>query len=109
MLYISGNPEYDILNLASAVQIVCYELFNQLHSLEFSEKENDDTEFARQEDVNRFYEHLQNSLEDSGYLRTKQPDESMQRLRQLFSRAQPTAKEIRMLRGILSSFDKKSN
>ncbi len=107
MLYIPGNPEYDILNLASAVQIVCYELFKQLNELPFQSKVDTKAEYATQDEVNRFYTHLQSTLEESGYLRTKQPGESMQRLRQLFSRAEPTAKEISMLRGVLSSLDKK--
>ncbi|MCO7224739.1 RNA methyltransferase [Pleionea sp. CnH1-48] len=108
ILYIPGNPEYDVLNMAAAVQIVCYELFKQLSNHVATNEEITDKEaqFATQEDVNRFYQHLQSSLEDSGYLRTKQPSETMQRLRHLFSRAEPSAKEISMLRGVLSSLEK---
>jgi tRNA (cytidine32/uridine32-2'-O)-methyltransferase len=107
MLYIPGNPEYDVLNMASAAQIVCYELFKQLNELTETINVTQEQTFATQEDVNRFYQHLQSTLEETGYLRTKQHGESMQRLRQLFSRAEPTAKEISMLRGVLASVDKK--
>jgi len=31
LLFIPGNPDYDVLNLGAAVQIVCYELFRQLN------------------------------------------------------------------------------
>jgi tRNA (cytidine32/uridine32-2'-O)-methyltransferase len=106
MLYIPGNPEYDVLNMASAVQIVCYELFKQLNDQPETINSSQGSEFAPQEDVNRFYQHLQSTLEETGYLRTKQPGESMHRLRQLFSRAEPTAKEISMLRGVFASIDK---
>jgi tRNA (cytidine32/uridine32-2'-O)-methyltransferase len=114
MLYIPGNPEYDILNLASAVQIVCYELFKQLNQFELTTQNSvkqdvrqaKAAQFANQAEVNGFYQHLENSLKESGYLRTEQ-SESMQRLRQLFSRAEPTAKEISMLRGVLASLAKK--
>jgi tRNA C32,U32 (ribose-2'-O)-methylase TrmJ len=34
------------------------------------------------------------------------PGEAIQRLQQMFARAQPNAKELRMLRGILGSVDK---
>ena len=106
MLYIPGNPEYDILNLASAVQIVCYELFRQLNDFPDNGKETE-KQFASQENINRFYLHLQETLERAGYLKANQPGESMQRLRQLFSRAEPTEKEISMLRGVLSSLNHK--
>jgi len=106
MLYIPGNPEYDILNLASAVQIVCYELFKQLNDVADPIEEKLEANYASQENINNFYQHLQTTLEHTGYLRTNQPSESMHRLRQLFSRAEPTAKEISMLRGVLSSLDK---
>lgn len=108
MLYIPGNPEYDVLNLASAVQIVCYELFRQLNEVMDTGTERQ-AEFATQEAVTGFYQHLSTSLEQSGYLRTKQPSDTMKRIRQLFSRAQPSATEISMLRGIISSLSRDKN
>lgn len=120
LLYIPGNPEYDVLNIGSAVQIVSYELFKQfgLHrdELEFTQGNTEQNtplhnnspqeEYASQQDLERFYEHLEGTLSETGFLNRNHPGEAMQRLQQMFSRAQPNAKELRMLRGILGSVDK---
>ena len=65
--------------------------------------------FANQVDMERFYQHLENTLADTGFLVKNHPGEAMKRLQQLFARAQPNAKELRMLRGILGSVDKLTN
>lgn len=113
LLYIPGNPEYDVLNIGSAVQIVSYELFKQfgMHrdEIEFSEPDQispEGEEYASQQDMERFYEHLESTLSDTGFLVKNHPGEAIQRLQQMFARAQPNAKELRMLRGILGSVDK---
>jgi tRNA (cytidine32/uridine32-2'-O)-methyltransferase len=115
LLYIPGNPEYDVLNIGSAVQIVSYELFKQfgMHrdDIETSEFDTSNTtdieeEYASQQDMERFYQHLESTLSDTGFLVKNHPGEALQRLQQMFARAQPNAKELRMLRGILGSVDK---
>ena len=113
LLYIPGNPEYDVLNIGSAVQIVSYELFKQLGNHR-DELETSDSlqgnevgeEYASQLDMERFYQHLESTLSDTGFLVKNHPGEAMQRLQQMFARAQPNAKELRMLRGVLGSIDK---
>jgi tRNA (cytidine32/uridine32-2'-O)-methyltransferase len=113
LLYIPGNPEYDVLNIGSAVQIVSYELFKKFgqHRDELESNCNqgnqaENEEYASQQDMERFYQHLEGTLSDTGFLVKNHPGEAMQRLQQLFARAQPNAKELRMLRGILGSVDK---
>jgi tRNA (cytidine32/uridine32-2'-O)-methyltransferase len=56
--------------------------------------------------MERFYQHLESTLSDTGFLVKNHPGEALQRLQQMFARAQPNAKELRMLRGILGSVDK---
>ena len=113
LLYIPGNPEYDVLNIGSAVQIVSYELFKQFgnHRDELEPSmikvpESEAEEFPSQQELERFYQHLEGTLSDTGFLVKNHPGEAMQRLQQMFARAQPNAKELRMLRGILGSVDK---
>ena len=113
LLYIPGNPEYDVLNIGSAVQIVSYELFKQLgmhrdeiETSEINTSEAETEEYASQQDMERFYQHLESTLSDTGFLVKNHPGEAIQRLQQMFARAQPNAKELRMLRGILGSVDK---
>jgi tRNA (cytidine32/uridine32-2'-O)-methyltransferase len=116
LLYIPGNPEYDVLNIGSAVQIVSYELFKQLgmhrdeieapQVIDGNEIVESAEEYASQQDMERFYQHLESTLSDTGFLVKNHPGEAIQRLQQMFARAQPNAKELRMLRGILGSVDK---
>ena len=119
LLYIPGNPDYDVLNIGSAVQIVSYELFKQfgnhrdeletsesLQGNEVGEEYASQHEYVNQQELERFYQHLESTLSDTGFLVKNHPGEALQRLQQMFARAQPNAKELRMLRGILGSVDK---
>ncbi|MCW9016754.1 MAG: RNA methyltransferase [Kangiellaceae bacterium] len=106
ILFIPGNPEYDVLNLAAAVQIVCYELCKQLSDFKYELSESHAANLAPQEELEQFFTHLQTELELSGYLRTKQPSETMKRLRRFFTKAEPTAEEVSMLRGLIGSLAK---
>ncbi len=105
ILYIPGNPEYDVLNMAAAVQIVCYQL-NQV----FSEKskiivnESDQSlSLATQQELNSFYKNLELSLQRIGYINPQQPSDTMKRLRQFFSRANPTSIDVSMMRGMIKA------
>lgn len=112
ILYIPGNLEYDILNMAAAVQIVCYEL-NKTFSVEPNAldgqkvaatiKLKPDDRLVSQQDSNHFYQQLQTSLESSGYLNPEQPSDTMKRLRQFFNRANPTVADIGMMRGVIKA------
>ena len=112
ILYIPGNPEYDILNIAAAVQIVCYEL-NKTFSegakaengpnIDEACKMNIGDGLVKQQDLNHFFQQLQSSLESSGYLNPEQPSDTMKRLRQFFNRADPTTSDIGMMRGVIKA------
>ena len=56
-------------------------------------------------DVERFYMHLEQVLQDIKFLRPHQ-GETMARLRHLTSRAEPNQLELNILRGILSAVDR---
>lgn len=133
ILYIPGNPEYDVLNMASAVQIVCYQL-----NKTFSEKESSNAHLdnrlnkhsapilnvevknsfssknkhnhaANQQELNAFYQHLQSSLESSGYINSEQPTNTMKRLREFFNRSEPTSADIGMMRGVIKALGRNAN
>ena len=111
LIYVPGNPDYDVLNIAQAVQIIGYEIFKQRHregnaSDAMSDTRDHAPDYAAKADVERFYRHLERTFKDTGFLNQQHPGEAMQRLQQLFARAQPNAKEIRMLRGMLGSVDR---
>jgi tRNA C32,U32 (ribose-2'-O)-methylase TrmJ len=53
--------------------------------------------------MERFYEHLERTLVELGFLDPANPRQLMRRLRRLFNRARPDENEINILRGILTA------
>ncbi len=104
LLHIPTNPEYSSLNLAMAVQVVAYELRLATLGEAALERERIDP-LAPAEELERFYEHLERTLVDAGFLNPRNPRHLMLRLRRLFNRALPEEKEVRILRGILSALE----
>ena len=104
-LHIPTNPDYSSLNLAMAVQTVCYEL--RMQWLESKQRAPGNLpEYPRAEDLERFYEHLEKTLGQTGFIVPQHPGQVMTKLRRLFNRARPEENEINILRGILASVDK---
>ncbi|CAM3254487.1 putative methyl transferase in Fe-S cluster assembly [Xenorhabdus nematophila AN6/1] len=109
-LYIPTNPEYGSLNLAMAVQLVSYEI--RMAYLAFQEKSEKtvspehETEYPPIEDMERFYQHFEQVLSESGFIRKVHPGQIMNRLRRLYTRARPETQELNILRGILTSMEK---
>ncbi len=101
---IPANPEYSSLNLAAAVQTLCYEVrMAWLEKESFPPTEND---YPLNDDLERFYTHLESTLSGTGFIVKNHPGMVMTKLRRLFNRARPESAELNILRGILSSIDK---
>lgn len=102
---IPANPEYTSLNLAQAVQIMCYEVRMAITEgkLHFDEKP---VELATQEDLERFYAHLQEVLTQIGYINPRAPKKLFERLRRLYARTRLEKEEVNLLRGILTLTEK---
>jgi tRNA (cytidine32/uridine32-2'-O)-methyltransferase len=104
MIQIPANPEYSSLNLASAVQIICYEL--RKHILINDQPVIGDSNqpiFASNQQMQQLYEHLEQCLADIGYYDPDKPRLLMRRLKRLYSRAQLEDEEYSILRGILTA------
>ncbi|MCO7226875.1 RNA methyltransferase [Pleionea sp. CnH1-48] len=108
---IPANPNYSSLNIASAMQLIAYEL--RMAALKFehletaSEAEVDPGELpATAEQMDQMIKHFEQVLESTGYLDPVKPKMLELRLRRLFGKAQVTDSEFRMLRGILASIKK---
>lgn len=99
---IPGNPDYGVLNVSAAVQVVCYELFMAQRKHWPKQEEA----YPLVSDLNGFYQHLENTLKNMGFIIKAHPGQAMLRLKRLFNRARPEKTELNMLRGILSSMDK---
>lgn len=104
-IHIPSNPEYSSLNLASAVQVIGYEL--RVASEKTVPKEEWDYRWATANEMEGFYEHLQQVLIQIDFLKPHVPRQLMTRLRRLFNRAQVDEMEMNILRGILGSVEKK--
>lgn len=107
---IPANPDYSSLNLAMSVQVLSYEIrMSLLSAQEASIKldEQDINEYPKDEDIERFYHHLEQTLLQTGFINPHHPGQIMGRLRRLFTRARIEQQELNILRGILTSIDKK--
>ena len=102
LLRIPCNSEYSSLNIAAAVQVVCYELFVatgiKQESLVGDKGEEPLATIAQMES---FYEHLQQALIDIGFMHPDKSKSIMRRLRRVYNRTLLDTKELDILRGIL--------
>ena len=106
---IPANPEYSSLNLAAAVQTLCYEVrmaYLNLTRSQYPENQPSDNEYPLAEDLEGFYSHLEQTLIKTNFIIAKHPGMVMTKLRRLYNRARPETQELNILRGILASVDK---
>ena len=109
-VFIPANPDYSSLNLASAVQLLCYEL--RLAAFDGSPPVITKavpfaSPLATNDDVERFYAHLERVMIDTGFLDPQQPRRLLPKLRRLFGRTELERDEINILRGILDAVEKR--
>lgn len=97
---VPANPEYSSLNLAAAVQVVCYEL--RMAILEGKLDNEYATELATNEAIEGFYTHLEETLLKIGYINPRAPKKLMERIRRIYARARLEKEEVNLLRGILT-------
>lgn len=105
LIRIPANPEYPSLNLAMAVQLLCYELFRAAGS-PASERPLSElpVPLANGEDMERFYAHLQQVMDEVDFRdRTQGGTQLMTRIRRLFQRCEMDQNEVNILRGFLTS------
>ncbi|RCU48781.1 tRNA (cytosine(32)/uridine(32)-2'-O)-methyltransferase TrmJ [Corallincola luteus] len=106
-VHIPANPDYSALNLAMAVQVLCYEVrMAMLASAQAPQKQASELEYPLANEMEGFYQHLEQALKDTGFIVPQHPGTVLTKLRRLFNRARPEAQELNMLRGVLSSVQK---
>lgn len=99
-IYIPSNPEYPSLNLAQAVAICSYELYQLTQQpVEVSDIPLD---LASLDLLEAYYQQLETLLLKIGYLYPHTASARMAKLRKLYSQAQLSESDVTMLRGILS-------
>lgn len=115
-LTIPVNPDYGVLNVAQAIQVICYELrmaaleqntqaletpddhmqLKQQQSMQWDEP------LVTQQQMEAFYPHLEKMLTDIEFLDPDNPRLLPLRLRRLFGRIQLDRMEYHLWRGIFS-------
>ena len=103
---IPANPDYSSLNLAAAVQVLSYELrmvgLSEATTAPVLEVPDPDALPSTHEQMERFFAHFGEFLDDIDFHKGRDPGMITQRIRRLFLRAQPDTRELRILRGMFS-------
>lgn len=107
LVHIPTNPVFGSLNLAAAVQVVTYEIRLTAGLSSPPPLLQDKEPLASTGEMAHFYAHLEQILLETGFLNPANPRHLMRKLRRLFNRAQPTRNEVNILRGILSSVQRR--
>ncbi len=106
-LTIPADPVYRSLNLAAAVQVMAYEIYqNYLAAANQSSIAPEPLDLANMRELNGLYEHLEQVLMQIKYLDPAQPGQLMPRLQRLYNRARLEKSELNILRGILTAVAK---
>jgi tRNA/rRNA methyltransferase len=97
---IPSMESFPSLNLAQAVMVVCYVLFQA--SLEIPKQL---ILLAQAEQLERMFEHMEKTLIQIGFLDFNHPKRIIRVLRKLFGRSQMDDREVQILQGIWSQMD----
>ena len=116
------NEEYGVLNIAQAIQVICYEM--RMAAIDIVGKIADpaatmqvtdseamqwDEPLVNHEQMQQFYPHLEKMLAEIEFMDPKNPRLLPLRLRRLFGRIQLDRMEYHLLRGIFSRVQAMNN
>ena len=105
VLMVPLNPAFSSLNLAQAVLIIGYEWFIARTKPPAELMHTGHSRPANKAELLRFFDHFEEALVLSGFLRHPDKRPSMTRnLRNLFQRAHCTEQELRTLHGVITAF-----
>ncbi len=105
--HIPSNPTYSSLNISQAVQVFAYECLMATNVKSVHQKEGYRHKLASSDQLEGFYDHLYQALQDVGFLDPNKNARFMRRMRRLFNRSQLDIKEVDILRGILRATQRK--
>lgn len=109
-VHIPSNPDFSSLNLAAAVQVLAYEVrmawlaVSDTPKVEKIDASNSD--LATMDEMELFYDHLEKTMVEIGFLDPEKPKHLMARLRRLYGRSAVNRSEMSILRGILTETQK---
>ena len=97
---IPSSESFPSLNLAQAVMVLCYELFQAQRGTEA-----DSLPVAPVEQLERMFDHMEETLLDIGFLDPHDPKRIMRAIRKIFGRSHLDEREVRILHGIWSQMN----
>ena len=104
LVNVPTNPAFSSINLAQTVLLLGYEwrLSGGVTSPSEIVRKGPGGELASQSDLIAFYKHLEDELDNSGFLRVPEKRPRMVRnIRNIFNRIRLTDQEVRTLRGVV--------
>jgi TrmH family RNA methyltransferase len=105
LVHIPTNPEFSSLNLAMAVQVICYELRMAAPNRPPPEGPVSDSRLATADELEHLHEHLERLLTESEFLHPAHQRQVKLKLRRIFQKATLEYNELNILRGALTSLD----
>ncbi len=108
-LNVPTNPEYGSLNLAMAVQLICYEIRNAYLELENSQKTEKNqplVDYPTAQALEYFFEHTEKVYKELGFIKN---EAMMPKIRRLYQRTHLETTELNILRGMLSAIENHKN
>jgi tRNA (cytidine32/uridine32-2'-O)-methyltransferase len=107
LVHIPTNPAYNSLNVAAAVQVLCYEMrmafLSASPAAAIKPKTPKEDLPATADQLEGMYQHMYQMMEDIRFFGKTNPEIIMRRLKNLFNRAQISRRELAILRGIFSA------
>lgn len=104
---IPANPNYESLNLAQAVQVITYELYQSYLSQNPIEKSNPIVPQAPMEDILGVFDHMESALDKIDFLNPKSSQILLYRIKRMILKAKLETEEVNILRGIFKAVMRK--
>jgi tRNA (cytidine32/uridine32-2'-O)-methyltransferase len=105
-VHIPANEEYSSLNLATAVQVITYEIrmaYLKATAGNTLPQQVWDMPPANAQALDNYYQQLEQTLVNVGFLDPENPKQTMTRLRRLYNRVRLDQMELNILRGVLTA------
>lgn len=103
------NPDFSSLNLAQAVLLMCWSVFQAVKNRECGVAVAEKELPANQEELDGFIQRLDVALDAAEFYKSEGLKPTMQRnIRSIFTRGDLTAQEVRTLHGILTALVQKA-
>ena len=111
-VHIPSNPDYSSLNLATAVQVLAYEV--RMASLQDDKgvlptMDEWDQPLATADELELFHNHLAETMATLKFYDPDNPKQLLTRMRRLFNRTRMDKMEVSMLRGLLTAAGRKKD